>query len=328
MVLGLVFTTALLLLLAASRNSIVESLSSSSSSGRSLSYVPRLCNTQTRLCAATAAFSSEDSRELLRDQLMEVIETYKTTTAALDEQQKKKKKKKKKNEVVPFSEGEQRIILLIDQLAKLNPTVTPNMGWKDHSIAETLMGRNVLNSMDGVWKLRFTTSVDEKATRGRRGPQTITQMINTTVGTLTNVIEFKEHPGKVKGFRVVYEGCAVSDSGLDLHYKRFVIDRRSSWKLHTVVVPLAGVIVPRFIRKRVQRPTGENRLLLLRQDAPSPSVPPPPPDRARAAPLQLETVYLDDEMRIHVTGDGNYYIHTRLYDVWDPMVGWTMVSAI
>ena len=28
--------------------------------------------------------------------------------------------------------------------------------------------------------------------------------------------------------------------------------------------------------------------------------------------LQLETLYLDDEMRVHVTEDGNYHVHTRL----------------
>jgi hypothetical protein len=244
---------------------------------------------------------------------MDVIDAYKTTTAALTVP-------KNRNEVVPFSEGEKRIIAMIDQLVQLNPTPTPNMGWKDHSTAETLMGRNVLNSMDGVWRLRFTTSADEKTTQGRRGPQTITQMVNTTVGTLTNVIEFKEHPGKVKGFRVVYQGQAVSDTGLDLQYQRLVIDRRSRWRLHTVVVPLAGVVVPRFIRKRIPRPAEDNRLRLLRQGA--------APDKVKAAPLQLETLYLDEEMRIHVTGDGNYYIHTRLYDAWDPMLGWTMVSAI
>ena len=27
--------------------------------------------------------------------------------------------------------------------------------------------------------------------------------------------------------------------------------------------------------------------------------------------LQLETLYLDDEMRVHVTEDGNYHVHTR-----------------
>ena len=143
---------------------------------------------------------------------------------------------------------------MIEQLIKFNPTPVTNVGWKGHgtTVSPGVAGgfENVGVSMNGVWKLRFTTSIDGLFRYGRRGsngrvltiiltlppppppppppqphptphpnpnpyliisstssltslhligPQTITQMVNITHGTLTNVVEFKQHPGKIKG---------------------------------------------------------------------------------------------------------------------------------
>jgi len=153
-------------------------------------------------------------------------------------------------------------------------------------------------------------------------------MVNTTMGSVTDVVEFKQHTGKVKGYRIVYKGPAVSPTGLQLACARFVVDRRSRWKLNAVRVPFAGFVVPRFVRKNVARPVVDDRFPSLRAAAATAAAAAAAAGRGNDAHLCLETVYLDDEVKIHVTGDGNLHVHSRLYDVWDPMIGWTMVSAV
>ena len=242
-------------------------------------------------CMATTD-EAQQRRDVLRDALLTAVDGFPSVATATPSPP--------PMSPVSFPDDIVPIIQLIDALVALNPTATPTAGW---------MTCNAPGLLDGVWMLRFTTSA--VAPPGRRGPPTITQMVNMTVGRITDVVEFKQHAGKVKGYRVAYEGPAVSATGLDLACTRLVVDRRSRWKLASVRVPFAGFVVPRFFRRDVARPTADARFPNL-----------------RAASAAVEIVYLDDEVKIHVTGDGNYHVHSRLYDVWDPMKGWTMVSAV
>merc|ERR1711871_387439 len=43
----------------------------------------------------------------------------------------------------------------------------------------------------------------------------------------------------------------------------------------------------------------------------------------------FEMMYLDEDLRIHRTGEGNYFVQTKLHEVWDPShpTGWTTVST-
>ena len=167
-----------------------------------------------------------------------------------------------------------------------------------------------LNSpnLGGTWKLRFTTATDATFKPGKRGPATTLQFVNATMGTFTNIIEFRENPGKVKGFQVVVEGNPVSDTKMNLTFRRVIIDRRSRVGLNRIVIPLPNFkFLQRFSRKKKENVENDSK--------------------RRSGPC-FNMLYLDDEMRVHKTGDGNYFVQTRLYDAWDPMIGWTLISAV
>lgn len=112
----------------------------------------------------------------------------------------------------------------------------------------------------------------------------------------------------MKGFQVVVEGNPVSDTKMDLTFRRVIIDRRSRVGLNRIVIPLPNF---KFLQ-RLTRKKSEN----VENDS-----------KRRSGPC-FNMLYLDDEMRVHKTGDGNYFVQTRLYDVWDPMIGWTLISAV
>jgi hypothetical protein len=171
-------------------------------------------------------------------------------------------------------------------------------------------------SLGGTWKLRFTTAADATFKPGKRGPATTLQYVNATIGTFTNIIEFRENKGKVRGFRVVVEGTPVNDKRINLTFKRVIIDRRSRVGLNTIVIPLPNFkFLERFSRKKEsESDEGEGNSEIGTR-------------KKREGP-HFNMLYLDDEMRIHKTGDGNYFVQTRLYDAWDPMKGWTLISAV
>jgi len=191
----------------------------------------------------------------------------------------------------------QQVLELVEQLAALNPTPNPTEGWKE--------GNNVTPAqckLNGAWKLRFTTAADATFKPGKRGEATTMQYVNSTEGTLTNVIEFKQNKGKLRGFKVIVEGSANSNVRMDLKFKRVVIERKArSWSLF----------------KRITIPFPDFGLFrrLTRQDK-------------KDKTPHFNILYVDDELRIHKTGDDKLFVQSRLYDVWDPMKGWTLVGAV
>lgn len=114
-----------------------------------------------------------------------------------------------------------------------------------------------------------------------------------------------ELPGKTKSVQVVVEGRPVTDTRINLTFRRVIFNRRSRIGLNKITIP-----IPSFsFLKRFQK----------RED---------PDDQNKKTGPYFNMIYLDDEMRIHKTGDNNYFVQTRLYDAWDPMLGWTLITAV
>lgn len=187
------------------------------------------------------------------------------------------------------------------------------------------------------------------------GPVTTLQYVNNTIGTFTNIIQFKENKGKTKGFQVVVAGKPVNDTRIDLTFKRIIIDReRSRVGLNRIVIPIpplpdfsvlrrivqrfikfVQIFVRRFLPKRKEkntRTTGSNEntesngINGSSSNGSSSNESKEDNDSNGRGPY-FNMLYLDEEMRIHKTGDNNYFVQTRLYDAWNPMVGWTLITA-
>lgn len=183
------------------------------------------------------------------------------------------------------------MIALAEQLSEFSLNKNPTFGWMGYE-----GGSPNECALDGKWKLRFTSGADATFPDSpKRGRATTSQIVNATEGTLTNTIDFER--GKVKGFQVVVEGEAISDTEMNLCFRKVIIDRDSRFpRLFgriTIRLPSFRFLsaYARFASK------GETR------------------DRPRGATGPgFVLKYCDDDMRMHKTRDGIWFIQTRLID--------------
>lgn len=283
-----------------------------------------------------SGYSIDQQRQILKEQLLEMADAYKKKNDLLDQERlnsmtkieesstnetdaeptyawklltkimkkimrKRNPNKGRVNDIVNsrtlgtqtlnIGSNGQQIIALAERLAQLNPTPTPLKGWKGY--AGTDPSECLL---EGTWKLRFTTAADASFSASpARGVAITSQEIDCHQGTLTNVVDFER--GKLLGFRVVVEGTARSGDELELSFRKVVIRRQSRFPrwFGSVVIPIPARLfraVNRFLVKR-----GRDDKLSG--------------DNAMKGPY-FKLLYIDDEFRMHKTGEGNWFIQTRI----------------
>jgi hypothetical protein len=182
-----------------------------------------------------------------------------------------------------------RVIEIAEQLSLLNPTPVPTLGFKHYGGAPPSESK-----LGGKWKLRFTTAADASfPTSEKRGVVSTSQVIDATEGTLTNVVDFEK--GKLKGFRVVVEGEPISETTMRLSFKKVKLLRKSRFPR------LFGEITIRLPSRLIRwlgspSRNGEKEVAEDSNDI--------------GPYLQLR--YLDDNLRMHTTNTGNWFIQTRL----------------
>ena len=176
-----------------------------------------------------------------------------------------------------------QVIEIAEQLALLNPTPIPTLGFKKYGGAPPNESK-----LAGRWKLRFTTAADASFPESKkRGVATTSQEVDAEKGTLTNVVDFER--GKLKGFRVFVEGEPTSATNIGLSFKAVEILRKSRF--------------PRlFGQLTVRLPTRLIRWLASRKKAKE--------EKSKGPYLTLR--YLDDDLRMHQSDSGNWFIQTRL----------------
>lgn len=177
-----------------------------------------------------------------------------------------------------LGEAGERILDLCNQLSPLNPTPKPVLGFKNYGDVTPSD-----SSLDGEWKLIFTTASDASFPETeKRGIATTSQVVDAEAGTFTNVVDFER--GKLKGFRVVVDGAPLNDTDVGLSFRGVRLLRRSRFPR------LFGEVYLRL-------PSGLIRRLSRASKSKGP---------------YLRLKYLDDTMRIHVSDTGNYFVHTRV----------------
>ena len=185
---------------------------------------------------------------------------------------------------VDLGDKGEEVIELAERLSNFSEIPNPTYGWMGYG-----GGSPKDCVLDGNWKLRFTSGADatfpDSPTRGKA---TTSQVVNATEGTLTNSIDFEK--GKVKGFRVVVEGTALSDTEMDLKFKKVIIHRESRFPrllgCITVLIPSFKYLsaLARFASRGKAKSTGPG--------------------------FQLR--YVDQNLRMHKTRDGIWFIQTRM----------------
>lgn len=185
---------------------------------------------------------------------------------------------------VDLGEKGREVIDLAERLSAINPTEIPTFGWLGYG-----SGSPVDCPLNGVWKLRFTSGKDATfAESPIRGKANTSQVVSAFDGTLINKIAFEK--GKVKGFDVVVEGKATSNDEMDLIFKRVIIHRKSRF--------------PRFLSKITIRLPSFKFLSAIAKFGSK--------GRSQSKGAGFQVRYIDDNMRMHKTRDGIWFIQTRV----------------
>lgn len=178
----------------------------------------------------------------------------------------------------------------IQRLAALNPTQRPNLGWRGYGGEQPVACR-----LNGTWKLLFTDAADATFRRGKRGEAATFQEIDATAGWFVNCVDFSSPDSKLRGFRVFVEGEALSDTEMQLSFRKVRLLRRSRipWLFGEITIPLPNPKLLRNIGRFFARSTGGKVN---------------PSDRGAGFTL----LFLDEDLRAHQTFDGLYFVQQRL----------------
>lgn len=176
------------------------------------------------------------------------------------------------------------VIDLAERLSEFNPTEIPNYGWKGYG-----NGSPSECPLDGIWKLRFTTGKDATfAESPIRGKATTSQVVNASDGTMINTVDFEK--GKVTGFQVVVEGTATSNDEMNLFFKQIIIRRKSRFPKAFGKIT---ILLPSFkFLSAIAKFGSRGR------------------SQSKGAGFQIR--YIDNDMRMHKTRDGIWFIQTRI----------------
>lgn len=182
-------------------------------------------------------------------------------------------------------------ISAIADLASENPNPKPTLGWRGFGGEDP--GACILN---GTWKLVFTDAADATFKKGKRGAATTYQEIDAAGGWFVNCVDFSSETSKLRGFRVFVEGKALSETEIQLIFRKVKLFRRSRFpRLFgeiTFGLPNPGLL--RAIGRFFARSRGRGKA--------NPS--------DRGAGFQL--LYVDEDLRVHRTFDGLYFVQKRL----------------
>eukprot|EP00913_Durusdinium_trenchii_P005533 g5155.t1 len=196
-----------------------------------------------------------------------------------------------------------KCVEVIEELAEKNPTAQPTIGWRGYA------GEPPKNSpLNGTWELLFTDAADATFKKGKRGSAKTFQEIDAELGWFINCVDFSNEKSKLRGFRVFVEGKALSDDEIELIFRTWALMiwitvflkdckvrllRRSRF-LPEITIPLPGPGLLRAIGRLFARSKGGKVN-----------------ESNRGAGFKL--LYVDDDLRMHKTFDGLYFVQRRLH---------------
>ena len=195
-------------------------------------------------------------------------------------------------------EAADKVLDLCDRLGAVSPVDNPTrfLGNRQNS---------TMAPLEGPWKLLFSTAADASFSKNStRGDAKAQNIVNGVRGTITNVIDFANLANGAEPFlkqlRVVIGAKAVNAKRVELNfrYAKAVFTRFLFLKVRwSLWIPVPDVFITRCI---VIVST------ILRLGRGGFKAPPTP---------YFDVLYLDDELRIHKTGQGNIFVQAREW--WD-----------
>ena len=149
--------------------------------------------------------------------------------------------------------------------------------------------------MDGEWTLEFTTGADATFKKtNKTGAATTYQEIDSKKGWFINCVDFDAPDAKLRGFRVYVRGVRpkrgdkLGDDEVSLKFRAGKLLRNSKFfKTITITLP------PSWFLRAIARRASKGKAELS----------------DRGAGFKL--LYLDEEIRMHKTFDGQWFVQSR-----------------
>ena len=210
----------------------------------------------------------------------------------------------------------QEIIQICERLSECGISPAYLLGDDNENDNDGDGGANyVLTPLEGSWKSLFTTAADANFNKNStRGAARVQNVVNASKGTITNVIDFEpkeEEDGDggiivteplLKELNVVIKATPVTSKRVELQFRyaklvftRFFFLKNFRWSLY---IPVPGPFITRCI-------VFLSRILKFGRKRGAKKIP----------KGYFDLLYLDDELRIHKTGEDNVFVQVR--DSWD-----------
>ena len=144
--------------------------------------------------------------------------------------------------------------------------------------------------LHGGWRSLWTTSADATFSKtSKRGDALVGNIVDATKGTITNVITFLADDRKIDQLRVAIKATPVSKTKLRLTFRSATLKFRKRFLglFKTLTIPVPAVTFTRIIFFFRRKKT----------------IPKPP---------FFEVLYLDHDLRIQRTGDGNLFVQQKI----------------
>eukprot|EP00960_Hanusia_phi_P068893 766960-Hanusia_phi.AAC.1 len=185
-------------------------------------------------------------------------------------------------------EAADKIFSIIDDLSKVNPNpeATKHFGTQQGATCK----------LHGSWKLLFTTAADATfSTKSKRGDARASNEVDAVAGKVMNIIEFSPRPDgskpAVSKLQVRLRATALSATRVGLEFKYV---KASLQRIFGLELPGRGI--PLWFP--VPGPALTRLLFFFRKVKDVPKA-------------FFDVVYLDDQLRIHRTGEGNLFVQVR-----------------
>lgn len=159
--------------------------------------------------------------------------------------------------------------------------------------------------LNGPWKSLFTTAADANFSKNStRGAATVQNIVNATKGTITNVIDFCDSEDGteplLKQLNVVIRATAASPKRVELQfrYAKAVLTKFFFWKVRwNLYIPVPGPFITRIV-------VFISRIIKFGRKG------------GKKVPKgYFDILYLDKDLRIHRTGEDNFFVQSR--DSWE-----------
>lgn len=181
------------------------------------------------------------------------------------------------------------IMEICDSLSQLSPVDEPTkfLGDKKNGAEAPL---------NGAWKLLFTTAADASFSKNStRGDAKVQNVVDAERGRITNVIDFSpSDDGKgppLKQLNVVIKAKPVSKDRVELRFKYAkVVLKKFPWRLY---IPVPAPFITRLI-------VFFSRIVKFGKGG-----------KQRVPKAYFDVLYLDDDLRIHKTGDDNLFVQAK-----------------